>query len=238
MPDNVTLLTARRSYEFPADAIRLTVLSLQPHLQRVVEAFEFQSAVAGSPMPTFGEVPRTLPPGIAFDIGAIYTEDGRVFHVRFIHFEPRRVVIDVAGPSWVIDHVYARLRGLLDDADAPDGQPALGEPEVTLDYSEYVATYGFRADEILNPSLKRLLAGLNVTEGNGDGLMLLPSVYLMPGAADVESQGSVSQPTSKMFQFSLRAGTEPRKRTYFSGAPLDSDAHAALLVELDAALSP
>ncbi len=41
----------------------------------------------------------------------------------------------------------------------------------------------------------------------------------------------------RAFTFALRAGTQPQERIYFSGAPLDSDAHLNYLNKLEKALT-
>src|SRR5215467_7175347 len=94
-----TILTARRSYEFTADAIRLSALSTMQVQAHVRASFSFQSSAVGTPMPTFGPIVGTTPPGVVFDWGTFTSEDGSLTPIRFIHFEPTRVVIDLSAHS-------------------------------------------------------------------------------------------------------------------------------------------
>src|SRR5437763_4286557 len=61
MLEQVKILTSRRAYEFGADTIRLSMLSIQPIQQQIQQLFGFQSSAIGSPLPTFGAVPATYP---------------------------------------------------------------------------------------------------------------------------------------------------------------------------------
>ncbi len=235
MPQNVSLLTSRRSYEFLPDAIRLTVLTIPEHREKITEAFRFEVAGVGTPQPTFAEPVRTIPPGLAFDMGSI-SVDGELFAIRFIHVEARRIVVDVAGPSRIIEYVYERLRTLLVDMTAPDGQPAVGEHERVLDYSEYVARFDFAPESFVNPMLVALVRQTGMQMEHGQELALVPSLYIVEQASEEVSRGSVVEPLSTMFQFSVRAGSKPGDRMYFSAAPVDSDKHSALLAAIDEAL--
>lgn len=75
MPQDIKLIASRRAYEFPPDALRLTMLSLAPIVQRLQEIFAFQFAQVGTPSPTFGPVAQTLPPGLVFTMGTFASED-------------------------------------------------------------------------------------------------------------------------------------------------------------------
>jgi hypothetical protein len=46
-----------------------------------------------------------------------------------LHFEQRRIVIDVAGRSPAITDIYERLHQFFAEVHAPDGSPIIGEPE-------------------------------------------------------------------------------------------------------------
>jgi len=200
-------------------------------VQRVALALGFGSFGIGTPMLTFAEPLHTLPPGLVFDFGAVHVGD-EVFPIRFLHIEARRVVIDVAAETWVIDHVYQRLRDELSGVRAADGGPGLGEHQNTLEYSEIVARYRFSPTGWINPQLAEA-----VNQPGSDGLILVPTVYLAPQAVGDESAGSVVQANSRMFQFSLRTGTRAAEHIYFSGAPLTSDAHRAFLERFETAFA-
>ena len=62
---------------------------------------------------------------------------------------------------------------------------------------------------------------------SGDGTMTVS-----PTSVCASSIGNVF-----IFTFTLRSGTRPDEHIYFSGAPLDSEAHLAYLTELATALT-
>src|SRR2546426_9778290 len=123
MPEQVTLLTARRSYEFAADSLRLSTLSAPPVMDRIRQAFTFQQVAIGTPLPTFGPVPQTNPPGLAFDFGFWQSRAQQPVFIRFLHFEARRIVVDIVGPSLNIDAIFEHLLAAVGDVSAPDGAP-------------------------------------------------------------------------------------------------------------------
>ena len=96
MLEQVKLLASRRAYEFRPDDLRLSTLSIKPVQEQIQRLFQFQTAVMGSPMPTFGEVPATYPPGFVFNMGTWIAEDKQIIPIRLLHFEQRQIVIDVA----------------------------------------------------------------------------------------------------------------------------------------------
>jgi hypothetical protein len=79
-------------------------------------------------MPTFGPIENTIPPAVVCDIGAVSFPEGSATPIRFIHFESRRVVIDIAGPSSRIDVVFEQLQQILAMVAVPDGSAAMGTP--------------------------------------------------------------------------------------------------------------
>lgn len=233
MIEQVKILTSRRAYEFNADALRLTTLSIQPIQQQVQQLFGFQSSAIGTPMQTFGEVPVTFPPGVVFYLGAWIHQEEQIIPIRFINFEQNRIVIDVAGPTAAIDGIADRLFGFLSDLQSADGSPVVGEPERVLNYSEITAKYPFPLDVVFVQPLRKLLS--NQTGVGGKGLALVPSLVAQ---AISEEQVISVLPTYAhgTFTFSLRSGTRPDEHIYFSSAPLDSEAHLSYLRELEAAL--
>lgn len=231
---DVVILSARRAYEFVPDRIRLTMLSTPPVMERIRQAFAFQSAVIGTPMATFGDVLATYPPGVVFDNGMFVTEDGRVAPVRFLHFESRRVVIDVAGQSSLTEAVFDHVRLLLSDAQAPDGQPVLGAYDAILEYSELTAVFDFELSDLLRPGLSELFARVMDSSRQTIPSALIPAVQAQKQPTDAEYPGPALNGRSSPIQFALRAGHRPDSHTYFSAAPVDSDAHLTYLRDLEA----
>src|SRR5436309_6267751 len=167
MLEQVKILTSRRAYEFGADAIRLSTLSIQPIQQQIQQLFGFQSSAIGAPISTFGAVPATYPPGIVFNLGVWIHQEEQIVPIRFIHFEQNRIVIDVAGPTVAIDGIAERLFHFLSGLQAADGSPVVGEPKRVNDYSEITAQFPCPLDAIFSRPLQRLLSK-TMSIGGGD----------------------------------------------------------------------
>ncbi len=153
MAENVKLLSARRAYEFGPDDIRLTILTTQTVQARLRERFAFTVAAVGTPIPTFGPVTGALPPGLVFNTGSYTTDSGHIIPIRFLHFEATRIVIDVAGTSEDVGHVYSELRRAIDELGPEDASKVLGEPTHIHDQSEITWRPAFDLASILRPEL-------------------------------------------------------------------------------------
>lgn len=234
MPENIKVLTSRRAYEFQVDDLRLSMLITKPIQDHIQQLFQFQATAIGTPTPTFGDVPATIPPGVVFNAGVWITSDEQIVPIRFLHFEQHRIVIDVAGHSSAIDGIFERLSVALSQLQAPDGSPIIGTPERVLNYSEISGEFLFSLDAIIAPSLRKLLQTMIPTQNNEE--ILIPTVALQPFSSKqkVESVPGPNDPHS--FTFTLRAGTLPQNRIHFSGAPLDSERHLAYLTDMEEAL--
>lgn len=241
MIEEVRVLSARRAYEFGGDDLRLTVLSLQPMVQTLQAAFRFQIAQVGQPMPTFGTIPGTIPPGIVFDYGLWTSQTGSSVPIRFLHLEPRRIVIDIQGPSSDIGSVYERLRAVVLEVvqalNMDATPPLIGEPQRTLEYSELVATCSWPLDAIFAPAIRPLLRGAAGLGESEQHVVLAPSVFAQLQPAHQESAGAVTTVDSRTLQLAPRLGTRFEQQVHFSGALLTTDAHFDYLRALDEALS-
>jgi hypothetical protein len=234
MLEDIRILTSRRAYEFRPDDLRLSVLSTRPVQEQVQEQFAFQAATMGSPFPTFGEVPATNPPGFAFNMGVWISPEEQLVPIRFLHFEPTRIVIDTAGPSSAVTAIYEHIRTFFAELKAPDGSPVIGEPEQMLDYSEIVATYPFALDMIIAEPFRKIL-NTALIKGSDKGKVMIPSIFIQSLMVD---EKFVIPPHFQGLGFSLREGTQPEERIYFSSGPLDSDTHLSYLNKLAALVSP
>src|SRR6266566_6090498 len=236
MLEKVKILTSRRAYEFSPDALRLSSVSIQPVQQQIQQLFRFQSSVIGTPMQTFGEVPTTFPPGIVFNLGAWIHQEEHIVPIRFLHFEQNRIIIDVAGPTAAIDGIADRLFHYLSGLQAADGSPVVGEPERVLDYSEITAQFLYPLDVIFSKPLRRLLSKTMSIGISNKSKMMIPTVAIQVFPTDEVLPAVPSANDPHAFTLALRSGTRPEEHIYYSGAPLDTEAHLSYLNELEATL--
>jgi hypothetical protein len=232
--DRIKILTARRAYEFEPDNLRLTVLIAAGLNQQIQQRFRFQAAQVATPAPMFGPVPITLPPGVVFDYGATQTPEGLFAPIRFMHFEPNRIVFDVAGPSSAIDWTYEQIRGMWAELLAPDGSPAVGEPERVVDYSEITARFEFGLEKLVSEPLRALAQQTFATDGRKQKVVPVsirfqaasPSDQILPG--EIGAGG-----LSRGQMIDVRAGTNLEDGVYFSATNLPTDQHLVWLEALD-----
>lgn len=231
MVEPAIILTARRAYEFAMDDLRLSLLSNRAVLDHVRTLFSFEIAQTGVPAPLFGPVPSTIPPGLVFDYGLTPFPSSPGTALRFIHVEARRIVIDVAGPSAVIAPTFERLRSSLADLTDSSGRPAIGDPTHTRDYSEIVAHLDFDPDQLLPAGLREAIQPARVEGARG---ALVPALTIQFVEPNAEFQGTMADITAAALE--LRAGTRPAERTYFSRAPLTTEAHIDYLHRIEEAI--
>lgn len=234
--DDMKILAVRRAYEFAQDDLRLTVLSVVQVAEHIKQAFGFQGYAFGTPIPTFGDVPATLPPGIVFYSGVWLSPDHQVSPIRLMNFEPRRIVIDVTSSSSAIDGVFSRLQDTLGEIRAPDGAPAIGTPRRIRDYSEVSAHFRFPLKDLLASPIQRALERATET-ARMEKPLLQPTIFCEVVDPKEEYAG-LSAVTSKSFQFGIRTGTPPEENVYFSAAPLDLASHMAFLESIEESFVP
>ena len=234
MLEQVKILTSRKAYEFRIDDIRLSMLSTKPIQEQLQQLLHFQSSTIGTPMPTFGEVPVTYPPGLVFNMGTWFSPDGQIVPIRFLHFEQRRIVIDVAGTSSAIDAIYEIVREYLSRLHATDGSSIIGELERMLDYSEITAHFPFPVNSFLPQPLQQVYAEYG-HHSDDNHLVQIPTL-IMQSHSSIQDFKGVDVNSNLAFTFTLRAGTRVSELIYFSAAPLNSDLHLAYLTKLESAL--
>jgi hypothetical protein len=227
VPDNVHVINARRSYEMPMDVLRLSMICTDPVMDLIRTAFGFQISQVGPPMQTVGEVQGTVPPGAVFNIGSFANAEGVIVPIRFLHFEPRRVVIDVAGPSGAAEDVWNALQQLLATVQTGDAHPVLGEPSGTIDASEISARLDVPAAATLAPGLTTVAQAYGLDVRNAATAAVFQPV---PEGSEFQGMGP------GQFGIQVRAGTKPSDQIFYSGAPLESGRHLAYLVDLESAL--
>src|SRR5258708_177148 len=225
MLEQVKILTSRRAYEFTPDALRLSSVSIQPVQRQIQQLFNFQSSAIGSPMPMFGEVPTTYPPGIVFNLGAWIYQQESIVRIRFLHFEANRIVIDIAGPTAAIDGIADRLFHFLSGLQAADGTPIVGEPVSVLDYSEITPQFPYPLDVIFSKPLRRVLSKtMGITVGN-TSMTLVPSVVIQIAPTDVVLSAVPHANFPHAFSLSRHSGTHPDRHLFTARRPLPSHVH-------------
>lgn len=230
MPDRVRIISARRAYEFGRDELRLTMLSSPEVRQKIQRQFGFEVAQLGTPAPTFGPVPNSLPPGLVFDVGAArLPKQPTILPVRFLHVEAFRIVIDVVGPSSSIDLVFEQIQEIVSEFAMPDGSPIIDAPSKVLDYSEISAHFNFEFDALINKAGLRRMQNLF-----GDQKTSVP---LQPMSVEFRTEERSGEESASSYRLEVRGGTNPGDRIYFSAADIGTDQHLALLDALEKDLS-
>jgi hypothetical protein len=229
--EQVKILTSRRAYEFRIDDIRLSMLSTKPVQEQIQHHFHFQNAAMGIPIATFGEVPSTYPPGVVFDMGVWPTAEQQLIPIRFLHFDQRRIVIDVAGPSSAIDEIYRDLQNFLSSLQTSDGYPIIGEPENILDYSEFAVQFSCDISTLLPPSIKQVFSRYVRETSIYRDKIAIPLLCIAPLGA-MEKFGGAIPGDYRTFTLTLRAGTRLEDAVFFSGAPLSSERHREYIADL------
>jgi hypothetical protein len=227
----IKILAARRAYEFRPDDLRLTVLSVTQIHQQIQQYFSFQVVQVATPLQTFGPIPNTLPPGVVFDFGTTQTPDNVPTPIRFLHFEPTRIVVDVAGPSSAIDWTFTQLQNLLAEIEAPDGSPLMGEPERMRDYSELSVRYGFGLEELVSGPLFEVAE--EVLKEDGQDILPLGVKFGTVAPDEEPNPGQIASINfSRGHQLEYRAGTRLEEGMFFSSAELSTDMHVDWLEAL------
>jgi hypothetical protein len=213
------------------------MLSIKPVQEQIQQLFQFQASVMGTPMATFGDVPIAYPPGFVFDMGVwISQQDKQLIPIRLLHFEQRRIVIDVTGPSSAITAIFEQLLHFLSELQTSDGSPIVGKPERVLDYTVISAQFPFPLEAMFAPPLRKLFASVIGVNASSEELALTSTLVMQKHPAGQEIAKIASPEDSVAFTFGPRVGTRPEERIYLSSAPLDSEAHLRYLEELEAAL--
>lgn len=233
MPDQVTLYASRKAYDFRPEGIRLTVLSMPTVQERIRQVFAFQASALGTPQPTFGDVPATLPPGLVFNLGIYTRPSGQVVPIRLLHIEPRRIVIDIAGPSSDIDEIFTRLWESIENVVAVEGGSAIKEPYRVSNYSEVVLRLRIRATSLVPSPLLQVAQTAWRGATGADQFALVPAVTLIPQDPREDFLGVPTEPGNRVIQIAPRQGYPLEEQMYFSVAPLDSDRHLAYLSQLE-----
>jgi hypothetical protein len=232
---DVSIIGARRSYEYLPDQIRLTLLSNTHAVQHIQQAFGFDYGAVVQPAETFGPVASTVPPGLAFYYGVVPFPEGQLTPIRFIHIEPTRVVIDVAGPTHVLEEVFRVLMELLITIGEVSGESIAPSPFTVRDQSEVRFRGSFDPRALIPLGAYEAISD-SLSLFGAEGLALVPTIIVKPVDSASPYAGDSEAPY-KNFVLDVRAGFPPNERIFYSVAPLGTGAHLQLLERIDAALA-
>lgn len=231
------ILTARKGYEYHLDDLRLTMFCTPPILQPIKDIFHFQALAITTPPTTFGAVSNMLPAGVVFQLGIWMTDEGKVTPIRFLHIEPWRIVIDVASSSATVDAIFSRLTEFLADTSAPDGGPVLGDPVRILNYSEISFSAPIVLHNLFASGIRTLFSDTTQSVEQDTEAEVLPIIQFRGQSPKGEFNGTLDANDGHTFTLSVRAATSPSEQVFFSGAPLDTDAHLDYLRSLTSILA-
>lgn len=229
-----TFLSARRSYEYRADEIKLSLLCIRGVVDLIKSSFGFELGEIMTPPATFGLVANTNPPGLVFGLGVTPFPEGQGTAIRSITVDSRRIVFDVAGPSSMIAPTFSRFREQLAELKTAEGAPAVPVPDHFREYSELVAHVPGLLPRIFNQPVQQVIAD-TVGISEGDPSRIASSARFRPLPLSEEYPGSSELDVSS-FRLDMRAGTKIEDGMVFSGAPLDTDAHLSLIDRLSRAV--
>jgi hypothetical protein len=215
------------------------MLCTEPVIHHIQGALNFQAVAITTPPATFGPVPNTLPPGVVYQGGFwVMPDDAQMVPIRFLHFEPQRIVIDVAGPSTALEGIYQRIREEVSPITAPDGHPIIGTPVRVLRVSELSVPIPIELAAILSPGLGELITRYLPGADRGEGRTLAPTLQVRSVPSDQPYPGDAPSMDGHTFSISTRTSTTPDQHDLFSTAPLETEKHIQLVNELVALLSP
>ncbi len=231
MPELLAVTVGRRSYEYGLDRIRLSVICTDRVLGAIAEAFHFQVRAIATPPATFAVPDSTSPPGAIFQNGQLEDQGAPLVPIRGLYFEPRRIVVDIAGHNELAERVHVRLMDILAGIPVEEGQPIMGQLRSRRDYSELVVRMASDLSTTISPGLRDALQ----PAADRDQI-LVPAVYvtIQPTADDYRGL-VIGEP---IYSIQQRAGTPAEAHEWFSGAPLDSREHLRYLTRLERAVGP
>jgi hypothetical protein len=231
--DHVTIITASEAFNYPPDHVRLSYLITQNVQRRIQQAFQFQQAAITQPPATFGPVELTNPPGLVYEWGE-WSEDGLLIPIRVLHIESRRVVWQIAGAhTHFIDAIMRHLLDTCATSLTAEGKKILepwagtqwfSELSFTLDIAPDTWHRSFPLLQLIDDAIYTVIPPEKKT---------LPAVTVFNYRPDDVFPGEYRPWHGSKFTLTLRAGTSIADNTYYSAAPLQTDAHIALVQRIE-----
>ncbi len=231
MSEEIRLFSARRSYEYAVDGLRMSALST-PHAMHAIQAFfNFQQFGAQIPPATFGAPLPTTTSGLVFQNGTALVDD-QVVPIRALYVEIARIVIEISSGSGMLDPIFSMLRAVVENIPFAIDSPVIPEPIGVRDWSAMLAKFPAPLDRVFIPEIRELLK-----DGFGSdlepGVIAAPLILVHSVPSDEGYVGAVSPG----LELAVRAGSNPSDMIYVSAAFLDSSAHEQYVKRLAAALA-
>lgn len=231
--DKLTILSASEAFLFPPDRIRLSHLIMQDIRTRIQQAFSFQVQGVGQPPATFSPIEQTNPPGLVFEWGA-WSKNGVPFPIRALHIDSRQVVWQVAGAATnSIEPLMEHLLSVCSHFHTAEGNEILGHWRDIQWYSELTFTLdsdletwkrAFPLLALIDEALKPVVSKEKKT---------IPSLSVFNYLPSEKFPGDFRPWHGSKFNLTLRAGTSIEEKTFYSAAPLQTEAHIALIERIE-----
>lgn len=227
---NIQKTTITQVVLVPFDKISLDKLIPQQRLEPLVSLFGFRNAEISKS--GADQVSVTLEHGI-------YDNDTGSHAVKKLEIRERKIVFSLEGTSQDAEGFFEELDEFLMDLSDIEGHLS---PVLKSQESEIIAKLDFSIEDLLSPAYLAFVrtavereTSLDIAEASVRPVALKFRVdYLLQDESIQEQNISLS---SKEFSVEPRKGTLLADRIFYSKAPLDTDAHARLLEELEATLS-
>jgi len=177
---------------------------------------------------------------ILFQAGE-FESDGEKFVLERLSIEPRRVLLQILGPSSAADEGIALLGKIVKDFDKAgsfDKEKAI----VTSEETTCSATLDFGIETLFSKALLGLVKNDLLREAGLPGAKAF--LKSMKFAVEIGYQVQDMRITAsdiglapKLFSIEPRAGTGLEENRYFTGSPLRSEVHLQMLEELEKRLT-
>ncbi len=227
-------LRANQIRIYPTDEVDFASLVGGKRSSELSDRFEFQSR----------ETPFGLPPEMTSALfvreNGQYLTVGKRYPIFRLAIEPRRIIVDIGGPSAVADAFYSEVKDLLPSIDSRSPVPSY-DPLVTADETTCVVRLEFPPDRLFPQLSDWRIAELleSKAPSHGCALSVAPTTlklrirYQTPPDRIVRSHITL---TDKEFLIELRENTASEDCIYLTQSPTRTEQHLAILAEIETAI--
>jgi len=220
-------LTVAQIRVFAVDVIPFRALRTQEVLGRFKQQLGFAQVMLDP-----------VAPAIGFQGGKIEV-DGQGFVIEGLAIEPRRMQLQVLGPSRVADACYAAVREVIAGCDREGSTKA--DPIVTSQETSCSVTLAFHverlfAKQVLSFAREDLLPRAALPGSKAIVRSLKLEVGIGYSVQDQRIKDHDISLSPKQLVIEPRVGTRLEEQRYFTSSPLDSEAHLTVLEMLETRL--